>query len=62
MRQVCHIRLCQLDQKRKRDRCAPKDFIVTIAPCDLPGAQLQTPYYIGCDGYTLSLPTSTVPR
>lgn len=31
-----------------------KDFIVTIAPCDLPGAQLQTPYYISCDGYTLS--------
>lgn len=30
-----------------------KDFIVTIAPCDLPGAQLQTPYYISCDGFTL---------
>jgi gliding motility-associated-like protein len=33
---------------------ARKDFIVTIAPCDLPKALLKTPYYISCDGYTLS--------
>lgn len=30
-----------------------KDFIVTIAPCDLPGAQLE-PNYITCDGFNMS--------
>ncbi len=28
-----------------------KDFIVTVAPCDLAGAQLQ-PSYLSCDGFT----------
>lgn len=28
-----------------------KDFIVTVAPCDIAGAQLQ-PDYISCDGFT----------
>ncbi|MEO5984276.1 MAG: PKD domain-containing protein, partial [Ferruginibacter sp.] len=30
-----------------------KDFIITVAPCDFAGAQLQ-PAYISCDGFTFS--------
>ena len=30
-----------------------KDFIVTVAPCDFAGAQLQ-PGYISCDGFTFN--------
>jgi gliding motility-associated-like protein len=30
-----------------------KDFIVTVADCDLPGAKLVTPYYINCDSSTV---------
>ena len=30
-----------------------KDFIVTVAPCDFAGAQLQ-PSYISCDGFTFT--------
>lgn len=30
-----------------------KDFIVTVAPCDLAGAQLN-PSYISCDGFTFN--------
>ncbi|MFT3981890.1 MAG: PKD domain-containing protein [Ferruginibacter sp.] len=30
-----------------------KDFIITVAPCDLAGAQLQ-PSYISCDGFTFN--------
>lgn len=30
-----------------------KDFIITVAPCDLAGAQLQ-PNYLSCDGFTFN--------
>jgi gliding motility-associated-like protein len=30
-----------------------KDFIITVAPCDLAGAQLE-PNYISCDGFTFN--------
>jgi gliding motility-associated-like protein len=30
-----------------------KDFIITVAPCDFAGAQLQ-PSYISCDGFTFN--------
>ena len=31
-----------------------KDFIVSVASCDLPGAKLVTPYYINCDSYLVN--------
>ena len=31
-----------------------KDFIITVAACDLPGAKLVTPYYINCDSYLVN--------
>ena len=31
-----------------------KDFIISVAACDLPGAKLVTPYYINCDSYLVN--------
>ena len=31
-----------------------KDFIISVAACDLPGAKLVTPFYINCDSFKVN--------